>query len=344
MPTLAPSQLRDFVADIFEAAGTPQDIAAIVAQSLVSSDLAGHESHGVVRVRQYLDAMRNGHLTIDARPKLVHSLGAVITIDAARGFGQLAAHYTMEQGIALAKEHGIAAAGLINCGHVGRLGEWVEMAASQDALAMAFCNGGGPRGAVAPFGGAERVLGTNPIAAALPLTERAPIVLDFATSAVAEGKVRVARNRGKSIPEGWVLDADGQPTTNPNDLYDGGMLLPAATHKGYALSLLVEYMAGVLTGNGTPALPGYSPGNGVLFIILDVAAFRPVDEYMNESNALAERVKSAKTAPGFSEVMLPGEPEQRTAAQRNAAGIEIDDATWQLLIEDATALGAAIPE
>jgi uncharacterized oxidoreductase len=121
------------------------------------------------------------------------------------------------------------------------------------------------------------------------------------------------------------------------------VLLPAATHKGYALSLLVEYMAGILTGNGTPALPGYSPGNGVLFIILDVAAFRPVDDYMRESDALAQRVKSAKTAPGFSEIMLPGEPEQRMAAQRSAAGIEVDDTTWQLLVEDANALHVALP-
>jgi len=153
----------------------------------------------------------------------------------------------------------------------------------------------------------------------------------------------VARNRGKSIPEGWVLNAEGLPTTNPNDLYNGGMLLPAATHKGYALSLLVEYLAGILTGNGTPALPDYSPGNGVLFIILDVAAFRPVGEYMREGDALAARVKSAKTAPGFSEIMLPGEPEQRMAAQRGAAGIEVDDATWQLLVEDANALHVAVP-
>jgi uncharacterized oxidoreductase len=222
------------------------------------------------------------------------------------------------------------------------LGEWVELAAEHDALALAFCNGGGPTGAVAPFGGAERVLGTNPLAAALPVGNSQPIVLDFATSAVAEGKVRVARNRGKSIPEGWVLNKDGLPTTNPADLYEGGMLLPAATHKGYALGLLVDFMAGLLTGGGTNVLPGYTPGNGVLFIVLDIAAFRSPTDYASDSQAVAQRIKATKPAPGFNRVLLPGEPEQQMAATRSAEGIQIDEATWTLLTEDAAALSVPV--
>jgi uncharacterized oxidoreductase len=195
---------------------------------------------------------------------------------------------------------------------------------------------------VTPFGGAERLLGTNPIAAALPIGDDSPIVLDFATGAVAEGKVRVARNRGKSIPEGWILNNSGLPTTNPADLYDGGMLLPAATHKGYALGLLVDFMAGLLTGGGTPVLGNYTPGNGVLFIVLDIAAFRSPQEYDTESQAVAKRVKATKPAPGFERVMLPGEPEQNTAKERKSQGIQIDDATWKLLTEDAAALNVAV--
>lgn len=344
MPLLAPAELTDLVRRIFIAAETPEDIAAVVAHSLVESDLVGHESHGVVRVRQYLDAVRRGDLHTTARPVIIHEHGATLTVEANHGFGQWAARFTMEEAIRRAKQYGVAAAGLINCGHVGRLGEWVELAAAHEAVALAFCNGGGPTGPVTPFGGAERLLGTNPLAAALPVGDRAPIVLDFATSAVAEGKVRVARNRGKSIPEGWVLNAEGLPTTNPHDLYNGGMLLPAATHKGYALSLLVEFMAGVLSPNGTPVLPGYRMGNGVLFLVIDIAAFRDPADYDETSRQVAERVKSVKKAPGVSEIMLPGEPEQRMAASRRAAGIEIDDATWQLLTEDAQALGVAMPQ
>lgn len=342
MPLMHSAKLIDFVQRIFVAAGAPDDIAQIVAASLVGSDLVGHDSHGSVRVRQYLDAIRRGDLKPDARPAIVHEQGAAVTIDAQRGFGQLAAHYTIMEGVRRAKSHGVAAAGLIHSGHVGRLGEWVELAAEHDTLALSFCNGGGTSGAVAPFGGAERVLGTNPIAAALPVGDDTPIVLDFATSAVAEGKVRVARNRGKSIPEGWVLNKDGLPTTNPADLYEGGMLLPAATHKGYALSLLVEYMAGLLTGGGTPVLPGFSPGNCVLFIVLDIAAFRNPSDFHTDSQAVAARVKGTKPAPGFDRVMLPGEPEQQMAAQRGAEGIQVDDATWALLTEDATALNVPV--
>jgi LDH2 family malate/lactate/ureidoglycolate dehydrogenase len=342
MPLLQSSTLIDLVQRIFSAAGAPTDIAQLVATSLVGSDLVGHDSHGVVRVRQYLDAIRRGDYKPAARPVIIHEQGATVTVDAQRGFGQVAAHYTISEGIRRAKTHGIAAAGLVHSGHVGRLGEWVEMAAEHQALALAFCNGGGPQGAVAPFGGAERVLGTNPIAAALPVGHEQPIVLDFATSAVAEGKVRVARNRGKSIPEGWILNNAGLPTTNPADLYDGGMLLPAATHKGYALSLLVEFMAGLVTGGGTPVLPGYTPGNGVLFIVLDIAAFRSPTDYDTESQAVAQRVKATKAAPGFDRVLLPGEPEQQMAEKRGAEGIQIDDATWKLLTEDAAALNVPL--
>jgi uncharacterized oxidoreductase len=342
MPLLQPSTLIDFVQRIFSAAGAPDDIAQLVATSLVGSDLVGHDSHGTVRVRQYLDAIRRGDLKPDARPAIVQEQGSVVVVDAQRGFGQVAAHYTITQGIRCAKEHGIAAAGLIHSGHVGRLGEWVELAAQHDAMALAFCNGGGATGAVTPFGGAERLLGTNPIAAALPVGNSNPVILDFATSAVAEGKVRVARNRGKSIPEGWILNKDGLPSTNPADLYEGGMLLPAATHKGYALGLLVDFMAGLLTGGGTPILPGFTPGNCVLFIVLDIAAFRSPADYAQESEAVAKRVKGAKPAPGSSGVLLPGEPEQQMAAKRSAEGIQIDDATWQLLTEDAAALNVPV--
>jgi uncharacterized oxidoreductase len=343
MPLLQPETLSHFVQRIFLAAGAPDDIAASVAESLVCSDLVGHDSHGVVRVRQYLDAIRRGDLDPAAQPAIVHDAGAVLTVDARRAFGQVAAAWTIQQAVARARTHGLAAAGLINCGHVGRLGEWVQLAADQNAIALAFCNGGGVTGSVTPYGGAARLLGTNAIAAALPVGGQPPIVLDFATSAVAEGKVRVARNRGKSIPEGWILNAQGLPSTDPNDLYTNGMLLPAATHKGYALSLLVEFLGGVLTGNGAPALGGYRPGNGVLFLVLDVAAFRPLADFLADSTRLAGAVKAVPAAPGFSEVLLPGEPEQRMEAERRATGVQVDDATWALLTEDAATLGVALP-
>jgi uncharacterized oxidoreductase len=222
------------------------------------------------------------------------------------------------------------------------MGEWVQMAADAGLIGLAFCNGGGGRGIVAPFGGTERILGTNPIAAAIPLATRAPIVLDFATSAVAEGKVRIARNSNKAIPEGWILDKTGNPSTNPADLYDGGVILPAAGHKGFGLSLLVEFMGGLLTGAGCPAL-GMPPRNGVLFLVVNVEAFRPLVDFNADGDALAAAIKGVKPATGFDEVLLPGEPEARTAVQRRQQGIPLDETTWRQLVEAGAARGVTAP-
>ena len=182
-----------------------------------------------------------------------------------------------------------------------------------------------------PFGGLQPLLGTNPVAAAVPLGERPPLVIDFATSAVAEGKVRVARNLGKSIPEGWILDKHGNPTTNPADLYDDGVLLPAAGHKGYGLSLLVELLAGVLAGNSCPGLPDYSPRNGVLFIVLDVAAFQPADQFNATTGAYAGVIKALKPAR-LPRSVAAGRAEFRNIDQRCAEGISVDDASWGYLL------------
>jgi len=343
MPTLEASCLSDFVARLFEAAGTPEDIARLVANSLVASELAGHASHGVIRVRQYLEAITAGDINPAARPVITRETDTIAMVDARRGFGQLGAHFAMNVTIDKARSQGVAATGVFNCYHVGRLGEWVEMAARRSMIGLAFCNGGRPGGGVAPYGGAARALGTNPIAAAVPVADRPPVVIDFATSATAEGKLRVARNRGQRIPEGWILDAQGRPSTDPNDYYEGGMLLPAAGHKGYGLSLLVEFLGGVLTGRGCPALPDFLPGNGVLFLALSIEAFRPLEDFLKEGAALCDRIKAVPPAEGFDEVLLPGEPEYRTAERRRKEGIPVDEATWGWLTEAAAQLGVTPP-
>jgi uncharacterized oxidoreductase len=344
MPVINSTVLSEFVASIFEAAGTPKEGAHLVANSLVKSNLVGHDSHGVVRVMQYLDTITRGELNPAVEPVIVHETPTITIVDARRGFGQIGAHFAMSVTIEKARSQGLAATGLQHCNHVGRLGEWVEMAADQNMVGLGFCNGGRPGGLVAPFGGASRLLGTNPVAAAAPVGGRAPFLLDFATSNVAEGKVRIARNKGQSIPEGWILDSQGRSSTNPEDLYNAGMLLPAAGHKGYGLSLLVEFMGGLLTGEGAPAMPGYnSMSNGVVFIVLAVEAFRPVTEFLQDSAILCEQVKVAKPAPGFEEVLLPGEPEQRSAERRQAEGIPIDETTWGQIVAAGERLGVNVP-
>jgi uncharacterized oxidoreductase len=182
------------------------------------------------------------------------------------------------------------------------------------------------------------------MAAAVPVAGRPPAVIDFSTSIVAEGKVRIARNQGRSVPKGWILRADGHPSTNPEDLYAGGMLLPIAGHKGYGLSLLIEFLGGILTGQGCPGVPGYTVlRNGVLFLVLSIEAFRPVEDFLAESAALCNQVKGIPPAPGFNEVLLPGEPEQRTAERRQGEGIQVDETTWTQLTAAATTLGVVVP-
>jgi uncharacterized oxidoreductase len=344
MPVIKSTVLTDFVQQIFQAAGATEAGARLVAGSLVKSNLVGHDSHGVVRVRQYLDNIAKKELDPAAEPVVARETGTVTMVDAQYGFGQIAAHFAINKTVDKAKAHGLAATGLFNCNHVGRLGEWVQMAADQDLIGLAFCNGGRPGGLVAPFGGAGRLLGTNPMAAAVPVSGREPFVMDFATSAVAEGKVRIARNKGQAIPEGWILDADGNPSTNPEDLYEGGMLLPTAGHKGYGLALLIEFLGGILTGEGGPWLPGYTTiRNGVIFLALSIQAFRPPEDFLADAAILCEKVKVTLPAPGFDEVLLPGEPEQRAAKRRQAEGIAIDETTWSQITEAAATFGVAVP-
>ncbi|MCL4836035.1 MAG: Ldh family oxidoreductase [Caldilineaceae bacterium] len=343
MKTIPVSVLTDFVSRIFQAAGVSASVAEKVALSLVASNLAGHDSHGVVRVMQYVGAVERGETVGDATPAVTHETAVMATVDARRAFGQVAGAFAMQMAIDKARHAGISAVALHNSSHVGRLGEWVEMAAAEGMIGLAFCNGGRSGGIVAPFGGAARRLGTNPLAAAVPLGNRPPFVLDFATSAVAEGKVRVARNSGKEIPTGWVLDKEGNPTTNPADLYEGGMLVPAAGHKGYALAVLVDLLGGMLTGGGSAPQAGTMQSNGVLFIVLAVSAFRSPEEFNAEAEAMADRIKSAPPAPGFGAVLLPGEPEQQTAAQRRANGVPLDEGTWAQMVAEATRLGVSVP-
>lgn len=344
MPVVQPGALTTFVANMFLAAGAKEEHANLVAISLVNTNLTGHDSHGVVRVPQYLTLIRNGELDPQADPVLDHETPVTARVDGRWALGQVTADFGMRTAIAKAQEQGMATVALTNCGHVGRLGEWTLMAADAGLIGLGFCNGGGRGGLVTPHGGAARRLGTDPISASFPLAARPPVMVDFATSAVAEGKIRVARNAGKQVAPGLILDAQGRPSIEPNDLYDGGVLLPAAGHKGYGLGLMMEFLGGVFTGRGCSIFPGFQTGNGVLFIVLRADLFQPLDEYYAAAAQLVDCVLDVPLAPGSSDVMLPGDPERRSSAARRETGIPIDDATWQQLLEAAAALDVAWQE
>ncbi len=344
MPTFHVPKLTNFMTKLFQAAKVPTDTARAVAASLVNSNLAGHDSHGVIRAGNYLDAIEAGNLDPQAQPVIAQKTGVVTMVDAQYTFGQVAARFAMNIAIEKAKTYGLAATGLYNSNHVGRLGEWVTLAADEGLIGLAFCNGGRPGGLVSPYGGKGRLLGTNPFAAAIPMGDQPPVVIDFATSTAAEGKVRVARNKGQPVPEGWIQDAEGNSSTVPADLYDGGALLPLGLHKGYCLSLLMDFMGGMLTGQGSPAFSQYDVlRNGIIFQAFSVEAFRPPDQFLADSATLAQRVKDTPPAPGVDEVLLPGEPEQRATAYRTKHGIPIDEVTWQQLTDIADKLNVAVP-
>ena len=340
---IKPETLTSFVTDIFQAAGAPQAHARLVAESLVRTNLTGHDSHGVVRVPTYLGGIAAGAIKPEAEAIVAQETGGVTMVDGQMGFGQVTANFAMQVTIEKAQQQGVAATGLLNSNHVGRLGEWVEMAAAQNMIGLAFCNVyGGPMRRVAPLGGIRPLLGTNPFAAAVPVANRAPIVLDFSTSVVSEGKVRLARNQNQAVPEGWLLDANGQPTVNPHDLYQGGALLPMGGYKGFGLLVLMELLGGVLMGTSGLGLPGLISRNGVLFIVLAIEAFRSVEAFLAETAEFYADVKAEPSAEGIEELLLPGDPEEQ-AIKRRHQSIPLDEPTWQLLSKAATDLGVAIP-
>lgn len=344
MRLLAQQTLVDFVREIFVAADVRQDVSQRVAESLVESNLQGHDSHGIVRVPLYLNYIEDGTLHPNAEPEPVEDTACVTILDARRSFGQWSAYQVMRMSIEKAANQGMAAGGLINSGHVGRLGEWVGMAADRNCIGLAFCNLGGREGTVAPFGGTKRLLGTNPLAVGVPLEGEPPVIVDFATSLVAEGKIKIAFNKGMDLPPGVLLDKHGQPTVSPGDLYDGGVMLPAAGHKGFGLGLVCDMLAGVLTGSGAPRTGQGLMSNGVLFLVLNIEAFRALSMFWKEARDYVETVRSNPPAAGMDAVMVPGEPEQNTAAARRAEGIPVDEATWNGLAQAAQKLEVAVPQ
>ncbi len=285
---------------IFRAAGAGEEDAALVARSLVEAELCGHPSHGLIRVPEYLGQIRGGAIDPAARPEIVTDRGATLVVDGHWGFGQVVATQATRWLIERTREHGSAAVAVRRCAHIGRAGVYPEQAAAQGLVAFAFVNGGGAKPRVAPHGGRRAVFGTNPIAAAVPLPGSEPVVIDFSTAAVASGKIRVLHQRGEPLPEGWIIDAEGRPSTSAEDYYAGGMLLPAAAHKGYALCLLVELLAGCLTGAGSPGVPdsGYEVGNGLFLQAFDVEAFMPLERFGDAASALAGILHDTPPAAG----------------------------------------------
>jgi len=340
------ADFESVAAALFQAAGTPGPEARRVAQSLVRSSLAGHDSHGVLRIPEYLRFINEGTVSPGAAIEVRRTSDTTAVVDCGQNFGAVGASRAIETGIEIARAHRTACVTTLRCSHVGRLGEYVETAARSDLIAIATCNS--PIGGhfVLPWGGREGRLATNPLAYAIP-SAGDPIVADFSTSVAPEGKVRVHHNQDKPLPLGWIVDADGHPSTDTNKFYGPprGGILPlggSAGHKGFALGLLVDILGCAL--NGISSTDPDTLGNGVCFLVVDPAAFCPVDTFRQEVARTIAYMKSSAPAPGFDEVLVPGEIEFRTMRRREEEGIPIDEPTWQAIEEHADRLGVSLEE
>ncbi len=322
---------------VFLSWGAEVDVAECVSRSLVESDLVGIYSHGVMRIPMYHGFVKAGWLKPANRHQVVRESPSTALIDGNWGLGQPAAHHATRLGIDKAREHGIAAVGILNTGHIGRLGEYAETAAHEGMIAMVMASGGRTGGLMAPYGGAQRVLSTNPIGAGVPAREHPPFVMDYATSIVAAGKVELAPDQNSRIPEGWVIDAEGRPATVARQLVEGGALLPFGEHKGYALALLIELICGAVTGAGCTERPDHIitqglGGNAAFVIVLNPACFTDMDQFYGSVDGLFDRLQRVKPAVGFEKVMIPGEPEAAQREKRIQTGISVADATWDKIM------------
>jgi uncharacterized oxidoreductase len=343
----AADELRGVVADIFSAAGSEPGEATLIARRLVDANLAGHDSHGVIRLPRYIRDLAEGGVFANRHATVIVETGALVVVDGNNGFGQVVGGEAMTIGIEGAKRHGACVLALRHSAHLGRIADLAEMAADHGLASFHFVNVTGVgANRVAPFGGSDARLATNPIAAAIPRPGGAHIVLDMATSIVAEGKIAVAANRGVETPEGWLIDRHGKPTRNPRDLYgeQRGALMTFGTYKGYGLSLFADLFAGALIGAGGITHRHELPArieNNMVAVIVDPDALGDRAAFDAEVGAIVAYVTASKPVSDGA-VLVPGDPERRTRAERLAKGIPLEAETWRQIVDAGKTVGVAI--
>ena len=346
MPRLAASALEAFGRELLRAAGAREGEAETVARHCVGANLAGHDSHGVINIPLYIERMKRGHIVPGAEFEIVEESATTTVIDGHWGFGFTVSERAMELTIGKARRQRVAAATVRRQGHIGRLADYPLMAARADMIALVTADSGRSPKSVAPFGGREARLGTNPICIAMPSNLEGPFFIDISTAAAAGGKLDVAASRGESVPEGWVIGADGRPSTDPLALSRGGALLPlggSEGHKGYGLAAMVEIFSGILTGLGFGVEPSGRHNDGVFMAVFDVGAFRAIEEFKAEVTEFADYLRATPPMAGVERVCYPGEIEHLRASRKRREGIEIPPATWTRLADLGAGLGVSVP-
>jgi uncharacterized oxidoreductase len=344
MPKISAERLGEVGRALFVAAGTPEAEAETVIRHVVAANLAGHDSHGVIQIPTYIERIKLGHIVPGAPWAIVRETPTTTVVDGHWGFGYVVNERAMRLTIEKAEKSSVAAATVFRQGHIGRLASYSLMAAKVGMIGLVTADSGRSPKAVAPFGGREARLGTNPISIAVPSDLEGPLYLDMATSAAAAGKIALSVARGTPVPAGWIIDKEGRPTTDPRQLRQGGALLPVGGsegYKGYGLSVIVEILCGLLTGLGFGVEPSGRHNDGCFMAVFKVDAFRPLAEFKKEVGEFARYLKATQPAQGSGGVYYPGEIEHLREQDRRRNGIEVEDATWEKLRALADGYGLA---
>ena len=334
MPVFGATELKQTVHELFSLLGAAADEVQRLQDHLIDSNLVGHDSHGVRVIPNYVDMIRGGDILLGADMEIVTESPTHAVVDGKWGVGQLMGWRAAQLAIEKAKKGALSAVSLRNCSHLGRLGEYTQMIADQGLVGFVTVNGHGGAQGVAPWGGLERRLSVNPMSYAVPASDGV-MMIDISPTVVAAGKVAVKALRGEPVPEGWIVDSEGRPTTDANAL-DGpppGSLIPVGGHKGFAIGLIVDILSGALSGGGCSRSDADRWGNATFILAINPEAFVGQQQFETEVRAFLDYVKSSRVAPGFTEVLIPGEPESREKERRMKEGIFVEDRTWDTITE-----------
>src|SRR5882757_2912228 len=350
--TIKAKALEAFVADIFASTGCSKEEGGRIGRYLVSANLSGHDSHGVVRVPRYASQKKNGTVLADVTVDVVVDTPVIAVVDGKYGFGQTVTPQAVRIGIEKCRKNGLSAVTLRNAGHIGRVGDWAEMAAAEGLVSIHFVNAAGSL-LVAPHGGVEKRLSTAPYCVGIPRQGQDPIVLDFATSIVAEGKVLVASRGGKKLPEGALLDGDGSLSESPHVLYgpytpDGprdhtkgtGAIRAFGEHKGSGLAFICELLGGALTGTGATSSDRRF-ANGMMAFYIDPKVIDTSNFFDGEITRYSDFIRATTPVAGVDAVLIPGDTERKTRAERSKNGIPLTDDTWAAIVNTAREVGVS---
>ena len=334
MPIFGETELKQTVHELFSLLGATKDEVQRLQDHLINSNLVGHDSHGVRVIPNYVDMIRGGDILLGADMEIVTESPTHAVLDGNWGVGQLMGWRAAQLAIEKAKQGALSAVSLRNCSHLGRLGEYTQKIADQGLVGFVTVNGHGGAQGVAPWGGLERRLSVNPMSYAVPASDGV-LMIDISPTVVAAGKVAVKALRGEPVPEGWIVDSEGQSTTDANALNGPppGSLIPVGGHKGFALGLIVDILSGALSGGGCSRSDADRWGNATFILAINPEAFVGQQQFETEVREFLDYVKSSRPAPGFTEVLIPGEPENREKERRMKEGIFVEDRTWDTITE-----------